>query len=521
MKNERIINIINYFRSEDWRYADTLHSTAVNLLEICKRYSMPCTFLLLYDAMIKPEYSELFLKDPDPNIEVGLWLELSKEAVERAGLKWKEEHNWTWHVNPGMVLGYDAEAREKIIDELMGRFKSVFGKYPDSVGSWIIDTHTVNYLKDRYDVKAICICREQYGTDGYTLWGGYYNQGYYPSRNNMFMPAQTKEQQVNVPIFRMLGPDPIYQYDCTLDRNFNVDKNKCDVVTLEPYYTESGGNENWVNWYLNSVFSSEALSFSYLQAGQENSFPWSTVEKGLEIQMKMIYDGFKNGKWRVEKLGDTGRWFSENFKSTPAAAMTALDDPHNNGNQTVWYNCKNYRMNLHNREGKICIRDMFLFDEGYSDRYLTEPAPGDSAVFNTLPVIDGFCWSGNNIHSAMYFVRRGSYEKADGRILSVKSENGNELRIVFELDGKKTVCVCREGRVCFDFTDNSFDLLFRYNSLKDTVIKEIGKSAVKYGYETAEYGIKLNGTAAPEENGYRISPAADRLEISFFRGKEL
>ena len=178
-------------------------------------------------------------------------------------------------------------------------------------------------------------------------------------------------------------------------------------------------------------------------------------------------------------------------------------------------------MNLHNREGKICIRDMFLFDEGYSDRYLTEPAPGDSAVFNTLPVIDGFCWSGNNIHSAMYFVRRGSYEKADGRILSVKSENGNELRIVFELDGKKTVCVCREDRVCFDFTDNSFDLLFRYNSLKDTVIKEIGKSAVKYGYETAKYGIKLNGTAAPEENGYRISPAADRLEISFFRGKEL
>ena len=28
------------------------------------------------------------------------------------------------------------------------------------------------------------------GTDGYTLWGGYWNQAYYPSRLNSYMPAQ-------------------------------------------------------------------------------------------------------------------------------------------------------------------------------------------------------------------------------------------------------------------------------------------------------------------------------------------
>ena len=26
-------------------------------------------------------------------------------------------------------------------------------------------------VKKKYGIKAFCICREQFGTDGYTLWG--------------------------------------------------------------------------------------------------------------------------------------------------------------------------------------------------------------------------------------------------------------------------------------------------------------------------------------------------------------
>ena len=34
-----------------------------------------------------------------------------------------------------------------------------------------------------------------------------------PEPGNAYMPAQTEEGQIPVPIFRMLGSDPIYQYD--------------------------------------------------------------------------------------------------------------------------------------------------------------------------------------------------------------------------------------------------------------------------------------------------------------------
>ena len=95
----------------------------------------------------------------------------------------------------------------------MEKFKSIFGRYPSSIGSWFIDAHSLEYMYDKYGIIASCNCKDQYGTDGYTLWGGYWNQAYYPSRLNGYMPAQTAKGQIPVPVFRMLGSDPIYQYD--------------------------------------------------------------------------------------------------------------------------------------------------------------------------------------------------------------------------------------------------------------------------------------------------------------------
>lgn len=61
----------------------------------------------------------------------------------------------------------------------------IFGVYPKSVGSWFIDAVTLKYMAERYGVVASCNCKDQIGTDGYTLWGGYWNQGYYPSIKKM------------------------------------------------------------------------------------------------------------------------------------------------------------------------------------------------------------------------------------------------------------------------------------------------------------------------------------------------
>ena len=35
------------------------------------------------------------------------------------------------------------------------------------------------------------LCRDQKGIDGFTLWGGYVNGAYYPSKVNENIPAQS------------------------------------------------------------------------------------------------------------------------------------------------------------------------------------------------------------------------------------------------------------------------------------------------------------------------------------------
>ena len=93
------------------------------------------------------------------------------------------------------------------------------------------------------------------------------------------MPAQTEEGQIPVPIFRMLGSDPIYQYDDGLGQE------RQGVISLEPVYEKAGMDRRWVDYFLESIVDQPCLAFNYAQAGQENSFTWSNMSKGLEMQI--------------------------------------------------------------------------------------------------------------------------------------------------------------------------------------------------------------------------------------------
>jgi hypothetical protein len=97
-------------------------------------------------------------------------------------------------------------------------------------------------MKEKYDILACCVCREQHSVDAYTLWGGYYSGGYYPSKRNMLCPASTRENQIDVPVFRMLGVDPMYCYDGA-KYNKNISRGP---LTLEPF-SAHGKNEKIVS----------------------------------------------------------------------------------------------------------------------------------------------------------------------------------------------------------------------------------------------------------------------------------
>jgi len=387
----KIVNIVNFIRLLEPRdpaiTEDVLYQTVVKQVEIMKKYNLGGTFLLQYDALMDARYQKLLKSLPRNSFEIGAWWEIPQPLVERAGMKWRGRYPWDWRANIGFSTGYTPKEREKLADVYMHDFKKIFGYYPKSVASWFIDAHTLNYLYQKYHIVASANCKDQYGTDGYTFWGGYWNQAYYPSKINSYMPAQNAVNQIPVPIFRMLGSDPVRQYDNGLGTT------RQGVVTLEPVYKFGGGDSTWVNWYFKQFVDGESAGFAYTQAGQENSFTWDAMAKGFEIQMPLIAKLRNEHKVKVETLAASGKWFKDHYKVTPATSVTINKDIEGSDRKTVWFNSRFYRVNLLWENGTLRVRDIHLFNEKLPSVYETKKATSNECSFFTLPVVDGYLWS--------------------------------------------------------------------------------------------------------------------------------
>ena len=290
---------------------------------------------------------------------------------------------WDWHIIPGFSMAYKPCEREMLIDEAMRKFREVFGYYPKTVASWLIDTYTINYLAENYDISAFAVCRDQTSTDAYTLIGGYFNQAYYPSKNNMFTPAQTDEMRLNVPMFRLLGPCPIHNYE---DKKYLSDEIKKNHLccTLEPVWMP-GYVPEYVDGFLRTFYKNEDLGFSYAHFGQENSFG-SKCLPALRMQFEKLLD---LKEVNVMKMSDTGEWFKKTFPGkTPATSVVALTNWDSEDVQASYYDCQKYTSNIMRYEDRVFIRSLFLFDDDNKDMYITDTCTTFEAIYENLPIID-------------------------------------------------------------------------------------------------------------------------------------
>lgn len=413
MKKRQIINIVNFIRAVEPRLPMDLIEPVREQIALMKKHNLRGTFLVQYDAMLVPEIVDM-LRELDPaQFELGVWHEIVQPEVESIGIPWTGRYPWDWHAHCGFSVGYTKEQRERLCDALFEKFRETFGVYPRVFGSWFFDSHTVRYLCDTYGLDALCNCKEQYGTDGYTLWGGYYGQGYYPSRANCFMPAQTAAEQLDTPLFRMLGSDHVYQYDFGMSLEEGAKTQ--GVITLEPVYTQNtggGGVPAWVDWYLRENYNGDCLSFGYAQAGQENAFGWKAMRDGLQYQFAQFAQLQNAGKIEVESLGDTGRWFKQTYPETPASAITAHNAFDDDNKTSVWFSNKYMRINVYADGSAVRIRDLHVFSETYPDPFEETVCVSNEAVYETLPLIDGNRHTGHGILAGGYFLDKTGREIA-------------------------------------------------------------------------------------------------------------
>lgn len=386
MKKTVIVNIYNFIRMshvEPSIFIQDDFETVKNQMTLIRQYGFPATYALKYDALTEPRYQELLMTYAGDRDEISAWWEITGKLCDKAGVTfrgaWTEDYDE--RVDSAYSIGYAPKERCRLVDAYMADFHQVFGFYPKTIGSWVLDTVTISYAAEKYGILGTAICRDQMGTDGFTLWGGFPNGVYYPSKSNENIPADDEAHQLNVPMFRLLGPDPIYNFEQ------DVRKGLQGVYTLEPSWL-IGRNPEWISWFFRCLTQEDALGIGYAHVGQENNFLWENIKPGMEPQLKELRRLSSEGSLRIETMAESAKWFQDTYRLTPPLSFQASADWDKDRNLSAqWYACSNYRLGFLGEEGRLRIRDCFLYPHDYPSRYLNGPMKGTKSLFDAPPLL--------------------------------------------------------------------------------------------------------------------------------------
>ncbi len=522
--SKQITNVIFFLRHDEPRIPELdLFYTLEKQLETANKFDFPATYLLEYDSLIDERYTNLLKTKANDKSEVGGWFEVVQPLCEKVGLPWRgrEGFSWDWHSHCGFSVGYTREERKLLIDAFMEEFHKIFGYYPKTVGSWMIDAFSLEYMEKKYGVMASCNCRDQWGTDGYSIWGGYYGQGYYPSRYNAICPAQTKENQINIPVFRMLGLDYLHSYDCGLNRqNGSFDHAKWQpCLTLEPcmlYEGIGGGCPEWVDWYLKENFCEPTLSFNYVHVGQENSFLWCKQEKGTVYQFERLKELEEQGFMEMQTLSQTAQWYKDTYPLTPASIVKAETDWNKELDaKTLWYNCKNYRLNIYSEQGSVWIRDLMLFDEKYTERYLDDICTTTTMLYDNLPVVDGNLWSSGGVRAGLYLylVKDGEEKELAAVDGKVTYPDASSVKLTLTTaDGDVVAVTAGETKITLECATAKISAKFKGVPRFPMPFKSTDGNTLHMQHNGYDYSVEIAGIELLP-NSYFTVAASNKIEL--------
>lgn len=511
-----VMNIVNFVRGNEPRYPDIdLVLPLREEIALNTKHHLPNTILLQYDALLRSDLVATAKAAEPDKTEYGVWLEMCRQLVEKAGIPWRGRPgwDWEWYVNPGLPMGYTPAERERICDEVFRLFKETFGYYPKSVGGWLLDAHTMDHLTKKYGVDAFCICREQDATDAYGLRGGYVNGAYYPSRRNALSAAVDMTNAIPTPVFRMLTPDPIYNYGPGWNEHGSIVSPFPGACTLEPG-CDLGQHPEIVDWFFRIYTGPARLGLSYMQTGQENCFGWPGISKGLPYQMSCIASLAKAGKLKVLTLGETGRRFKARHATNIPQTLVALEDWSGKGYKSVWYSSKRYRMNLFFDGRHVYFRDIHKFCDSHRETYLETACRKWNCNYVTPPVVDGYLLAKDGEDGMANF--GGEFASFDAETLDEKTLRVTATRT----DGSKLV---------LDFAEDSIDMTFgvasetsfgtaalRFRGGGDFVRNlDFPPGKIVMTFEDVTYVVSYVGDLKPSVKGWTLHPIRGKARLDF------
>lgn len=207
--DNRYLTLVNPVRSRELWHDKSL-SSIDNQYRAIQKNGFPATWLVQYDVLLDRELLEK-INSFDSLQEKGVFLEVSKELTDEARVLYPIYTPW-FKPNAVFLSGYSQSERRSLIDSLFNKFKQQFGSYPKSVGAWWIDSYSLEYLKQKYQIGSALIVADQQTTDNYGVWGQWWGVPYYPSKANILVPASSMENKQGVVVLQWAQRDPLRAY---------------------------------------------------------------------------------------------------------------------------------------------------------------------------------------------------------------------------------------------------------------------------------------------------------------------
>ena len=392
----RFVTIVNPVRGDEFFDSKTVDILSGVKLQkgLIDKSRLKATWLLRFDAINSEEMSSYF-KNNFNDQELGIFMEVTLSQSRQVEVSYPQGGLF-WHdANKIFLSGYKPEERVKLIDGIFSRFKETFGYYPRSVGAWHIDAFSAEYMRRKYGVTGVLICTDQYGTDGYQIWGGWWGVPYYPSKFNILVPAQTLKNKIDVVVFWWAARDPNLGYGGSVDEStYSVQVND---------YLRHGLGIDYFKKLMDVYLTNKENQFNQLTVGLENDADWQAFSDGYSKQLEEIGRRKKDKEIDSLTMKDFSSWYKNRFSS--------LSPDHQIEN---WYMSTSFRVGLSDIGGRKVIRDLRIYNEAWPEANLLTANPWGTLSLNNPYKIDTVRFA-NSAFKEDFEISRNSLVKRFGK----------------------------------------------------------------------------------------------------------
>lgn len=358
-ESSQFITVVNPVRISPYS-KDPLGSLRAEYTEILSQ-NLPATWLLTYDVL-ENESMVSFLEKVDTKQELGVFLEVSPKLAKVSGVDYNNTGDWH-HAESVFLSGYTQAERRFLLDKLFNKFKSEFGYYPVSVGSWWTDSYSLAYLKDQYQIQANLVVSDQFSTDGYQIWGQYWSTPYYPSRGHAAIPATIEANRLDLVNIQWAPRDPISGYESSL------------YSTQDFFLTNEKLSTDYFEKLVRLYASKNGNSFGQVTVGLEADLDPEGYKGQYRQEMEIVKSLLDTGEFEVATMSVFAKWYRENFPELSPPHLIATKDLLGTNKEVTWYQSPYYRIGVvyDKDENHTKIFDLRVYHEDIVEPYYLSP----------------------------------------------------------------------------------------------------------------------------------------------------